>query len=215
MAPIERVLVWDWPHRLWHWTFAGALTVSLYTGLSGDIELMDLHMATGGCVIGLMLFRLGWAFWGGRYERITQYRPSLAAIWRHFTGQPVRDSPHSAPGVAMAIAMWLTVLVQVCTGPFSSDDIYNDGPFAHYLSDAGVDRATAIHTRVFWVLIALIATHLTALAWYGWRRDPVVLSMWNGRSCGELQPITRHYPLRALLTAAGAAAIVWAAIRWF
>src|SRR5262245_4811653 len=43
-------LIWDWPHRLWHWLFAAALCISLYTGLVGDISLMDLHMATGACV---------------------------------------------------------------------------------------------------------------------------------------------------------------------
>ena len=114
----------------------------------------------------------------------------------------------------MALALWMSVFVQVCTGPFASDDIVTDGPFAHYLSDSGVDVATAIHTRVWWVIAALIATHLTALGWYAWRRDPIAVSMWNGRSAAALVPIESHRLLRAALTAIGAAALVWAGVRW-
>jgi len=214
VSPLASALIWDWPHRLWHWAFAGALIVSLYTGLIGDIDLMDLHMATGACVIGLMLFRAGWALWGGHYERIAQYRTSPRSFMRHFTGQAHTVSAHSAPAAAMAIALWGAVLVQVCSGPFASDDIITDGPLAHYLSDSGVDIATAIHSRVCWIVLALIATHLGALSWYAWRRDPVVLSMWTGRSANGLPPIEGHLLLRAALTAIAAAALVWAAVRW-
>lgn len=207
-------LIWDWPHRLWHWLFAATLCVSLYTGLADDISLMDLHMATGGCVIALLLFRIGWALWGGRYERIAQYRTSFRSMMRHFAGRGAVASAHTAPGAAMAIAVWCAVLVQVCTGPFASDDIVTEGPFAHYLSDSGVDVATAIHTRVWWIIVALIATHLSALGWYAWRRDPVVASMWNGRGATALPSIASHHALRAALTAIGAAALVWAGARW-
>jgi cytochrome b len=206
-------LIWDWPHRLWHWLFAACLCVSLYTGLADDISLMDLHMATGGCVIALLLFRIGWALWGGRYERITQYRTSLRSMRSHFTGRETVARAHSAPGAAMAIALWCAVLVQVGTGPFASDDIVTDGPFAHYLSESEVDVATAIHTRVCWVIVALIATHLSALIWYAWRRDPVASSMWSGRTASALPPIESHMVLRAVLTAIGAAALVWAGAR--
>jgi cytochrome b len=133
---------------------------------------------------------------------------------RHFAGHDAVGIVHSAPGAAMAIAMWSVVLVQVASGPFSSDDIFTDGPFAHYLSDSGVDIATTIHTRVYWAIIALIATHLLALAWYGLRRDAVASSMWTGRSVSGVQPIPGHLPLRAIMTAVVAAALVWAGARW-
>jgi cytochrome b len=206
-------LIWDWPHRLWHWSFAVALCVSLYTGLSGDLSLMDLHMVSGGCVIALLLFRAGWALWGGRYERITQYRTSFRSLLEHFTSPRKEAGAHSAPAAAMAIALWCAVIVQAGTGPFSSDDIVTDGPFAHYLSESGVATATAIHTRVCWIIVALIVTHLGALAWYARQRDPVVLSMWNGRIATNLPSINGHLLRRAVLTAVGSAALVWAGYR--
>ena len=214
MPSPDSVLTWDWPHRLWHWGFAGAIVVSLCTGLSDDPGLMDLHIATGVGIIGLLVFRVGWALWGGRYVRLTQYRTSPAAVWRHVRGDAAQVAAHSAPGAAMALAMFVCVLAQASSGLFASDDIYTDGPLSHYLSDAGVDLATAIHTRLYWLVLALIVTHLSALGWYAWHHNPIALSMLHGRSSAGVASITHHYALRAFITALGAAALLWLADRW-
>lgn len=211
----DSVLIWEGPHRLWHWAFAALICVSLYTGLADDLELMDLHITAGVGVIGLLLFRIGWALWGGRYVRAQQYRTSPVAVWRHLRGQPRVAAAHSAPGAAMALAIFIAACAQVGSGLFASDDILTDGPFAHYLDDAGVDLATAIHTRTYWIVLALIAVHLGALAWYTWRGDPVALAMLHGRAQVRVAPITRHYWVRAAATAVGAAALLWAADRWY
>jgi cytochrome b len=213
-AAPDSVLTWDWPHRLWHWSFAVCIGVSLYTGLDGDIELMDVHVASGVAVIGLLLFRLGWALWGGRYVRVNQYRTSAVSVWRHLRGHPRRESAHSAPAAAMALAMFGAVLVQAVSGLFSSDDILTDGPYAHLLSSDGVDSATAVHTRMFWVVLTLAAVHLIAMGWYAARRDPIALSMWHGRQTTTLSAIARHRWRLAAVTAVGATAIVWFAARW-
>lgn len=213
MATPDSVLTWEWPHRLWHWSFAACIAISLYTGLSGDIELMDVHVASGVGVLGLLLFRLGWALWGGRYVRISQYRTSPIATWRHLRGQPRPGTAHSAPAAAMALALFGAVLIQAGTGLFSSDDILTDGPYAHLLSDDGVDLATFIHTRTFWLVLGLVAVHLIAVGWYAARRDPIALSMVHGRQTTTLAPIARHHWTRAAATALGAAALVWLAAR--
>ncbi len=213
-AAPEPVLTWDWPHRLWHWCFAVCIGVSLYTGLNGDVELMDVHVASGVSVLGLLLFRVGWALWGGRYVRLNQYRTSVVATWRHFRGHPRRDAPHSAPGAAMALAMFGAVLIQALSGLFSSDDIMTDGPYARLLSSDGVDVATAIHTRTFWVVLGLVTVHLIAVGWYAARRDPIALSMLHGRQTTTLAAIAQHHWARATATTLGAVAIVWLAARW-
>jgi len=213
VAAPDSVLTWDWPHRLWHWSFAVCIGVSLYTGLDGDSGIMDVHIASGVTVLGLLLFRLGWALWGSRYVRVTEYRTSAAAVWRHLRGQP-RGSAHSAPAAAMALAMFGTVLIQALTGLFSSDDILTDGPYAHLLESRGVDIATAIHTRVFWIVLVLVAVHLIAVAWYATRRDPIALSMLHGRQTTTLQAISQHRWLHATATILGAAMLIWIAARW-
>jgi cytochrome b len=215
MSTPDSVLTWDWPHRLWHWGFAGAIVTSLVTGLADDLDLMDLHIASGVAIIGLLLFRVGWALWGGRHVRVNQYRTSLAAVWRHLRGRGAQTTAHTAPGAAMALTMFVCVLVQAGSGLFASDDIYTDGPFVHYLSDAGVDLATAIHTRMYWIVLGLIVTHVGALGWYALHHDPIALSMLHGRSRVGVAPITRQHWSRATATAIGAAALVWLADRWW
>jgi cytochrome b len=207
-------LRYEWPHRLWHWSFAAAICTSLYTGLADDVGLMDLHIDCGVAVIALLLFRFGWALWGGTYVRLPQYRTSLRRIRDYFKRAPTPDRAHTAPGAALALAMWCVVAVQAGVGLFSSDDIFTDGPFAHYLDAAGVDTATAIHTRLFWVLIALIVMHLGALGWYTVKRDPLTLSMLNGRAQDSLPPLASHLAARAFATALGVAALIGAAAYW-
>ncbi len=214
MSTPDSVLTWDWPHRLWHWGFAVAIAISLVTGLVGDLDLMELHIATGVTIIGLLLFRVGWALWGGRHVRVTQYRASPAAVWRHFSGRGAQTTAHTAPGAAMALTMFVCVLVQAGSGLFASDDIFTDGPFAHYLSDAGVDLATAVHTRMYWVVLGLIVTHVSALGWYTLHDNPIALSMLHGRSRMSVAPIAQHHWLRAAATAIGIATLVWLADRW-
>lgn len=213
-ATPKTALTWDWPHRLWHWLFAACICVSLYTGLDGGVGAMDVHITSGVAVIGLLLFRFGWALWGGRHVRVTQYRTSASAIYEHFRGAIDRRTAHSAPGAAMALAMFGIVFLQAATGLFSSDDIVTDGPFVHLANSAGVDLATAIHTRVYWVVLALVATHVCAVAWYAWRRDPVASSMLTGRTATTLPAIDRHHWIRATLTLFAAALIVWVGTRW-
>ena len=114
----------------------------------------------------------------------------------------------------MALAMFGAVLVQAISGLFSSDDILTDGPYAHLLSGRGVDVATAIHTRTFWVVLALIAIHVVAVGWYATRRDPIALSMLHGHQRSALQPIERHRWLHAAATVLGAGLLIWIAARW-
>jgi cytochrome b len=53
----ELVLVWDWPLRLWHWALAVFVSVAWFTPNQYD----SLHRFAGYVVIGLLVFRLGWA----------------------------------------------------------------------------------------------------------------------------------------------------------
>src|SRR6056297_2994338 len=95
-------LVWDWPLRVWHWAFALSVSGSLITGWLGDISLMDWHLRLGYFALGLLLFRFGWALWGGRYSRLASFRTSPTAFLAHFRGL-AGATPRTAPGVALAI----------------------------------------------------------------------------------------------------------------
>ncbi len=204
--PLPTTVVWDLPLRLWHWLFAASLTGSLATGLAGDIALMDWHMRLGYCALGLLLFRAGWALWGGRYARLASFRPSLARIMAHFRGRG--EEPRTAPGAALALGMLAAVTAQAVTGLYTTDEIFNEGPMVRHARDATVDAMSALHHRLPWVVMALIAVHLLAHLIYAVKRDPTPLSMFTGRKRVAVEPV-RHLLVRGVVTATAAAAAVW------
>ena len=60
---------------------------------------------------------------------------------------------------------------------------------------------------LFWILLALIVAHLTAIAWYGLvRRDPLALSMFTGRKVVSAKPVGDR-PLAAACAWAVAAGV--------
>jgi cytochrome b len=202
-----RVRVWDGPLRLWHWTFALCLAGSLYTGLSGDIGLIDWHMRFGYTAIGLLLFRVGWALWGGLHARWLTFRITPAGFLAHFRRAPA-DRARTVPGAALELLLFAAVAVQATAGLFTSDYIFTDGPLVRHADSDTVRLMSSIHHRVFWVILGLIGVHLMAHVVYALRRDPTPLSMFTGHKRVNA-PATPHYWLRALVTAALAAGFVW------
>jgi cytochrome b len=202
--------VWDGPLRVWHWVFAVCIGGSLYTGLAGDIDLVEWHQRLGFTVLGLLLFRLGWSLWGGLHARWSTFRVTPARIVAFLRGVPVAG-PRTAPSAALALSLFAVAAVQAVAGLFTSDFIFTEGPLVRYVSDATVDLMSAVHHRAFWAVLALIGVHLTAHGVYGLRRDPVPLSMITGRKSAAVAD-TPHYWLRAMLTAGATLALVWFAL---
>jgi cytochrome b len=194
--------------RVWHWALAACVTGSLYTGLAGDIALMERHQQFGYGVLGLLLFRLGWGLWGGRYARFGNYRLAPRRLIAHFRGVD-HGSAHTAPGMAFTIVFLLALAAQVGTGLFATDDIFTEGPLSRLVENDAARALTGIHHRVYWLILAALAAHLTAHAVYALRRDPMPLAMITGRKGLDLEPARAAWTA-ALLTALGAAALVWA-----
>jgi cytochrome b len=203
----NQTLVWDLPLRIWHWLFALSICGSLYTGLSGDISLVDRHQQFGYCLLGLLLFRVGWAVWGGRYARYSHYAISLRGIWAHFRGA-ASATPHTDPGVAIAVAFVLLVLLQVTTGLFATDDIFTEGPLARYVERDTAQSMTWLHHRVFWLVVAAVVVHLSAHVVYGLRGDSTPLAMITGRKAVDLVPAQPRLAA-ATVTATIAVLAVW------
>jgi cytochrome b len=207
VTPKVMTTVWDWPLRIWHWAFALVVCASLVTGWLGEVSLMTWHLRLGYCVVGLLLFRLGWALWGGRYARLATFRTSPRRFVEHFRGR-VTQAPRTAPGAALALLLVGLVALQAGTGLFTSDEIFTEGPLARLVADDTVGTMSAVHHRVFWGVATLIGVHLLAHVVYAVRRDPTPLAMFTGRKPVALEP-ARHLPVRALITAALAVAVVW------
>lgn len=201
--------VWDWPLRLWHWAFAGLVAFSLYTGLTDDISWLTWHQRSGIGLVGLLAFRLGWALWGGIYARWRQYRTTPRAFLAHFRGL-ASQAAHTAPGTALALALFALVALQVATGLFATDDIFTEGPLHRLVSAEFASVASWIHRRLHWLVLGLVGVHLLAHAIYGLvLRDATPLTMFTGRKPVPLPP-TPNYWLRGIATAIFATAFALA-----
>lgn len=212
MRKVSGTLVWDLPLRVWHWTFGLCIAGSVYTGLSGDIGLIERHQQLGYCMLGLLLFRLGWGLWGSRYARFRAYRIAPAAIVAHFRDGPAA-APHTAPGAAIALLFTVLAAAQTVTGLFATDDIFTEGPLTRYVQAATASNMTWIHHRVFWLILAAVAVHVAAQVVYAWRGDATALAMFTGRKNVAVEPAGTSV-LAGLVTAALAGGLVWAFLAW-
>ena len=119
-TPADRtVAVWDLPLRLWHWALAVSVLTAWFTPTVHD----NLHRIVGYTVIGLLVFRLLWGFWGGRYSRFRVIGVRLRAapsyllnLRRGITGRYIGLNP---AGTLMLVALLLSLGISAITGALS------------------------------------------------------------------------------------------------
>ena len=58
------LLVWDLPLRLFHWGLSIAVIIAV---VSVENDRMDVHERAGLTVLGLVVFRIIWGFFGGHH----------------------------------------------------------------------------------------------------------------------------------------------------
>ncbi len=177
-------LVWDWPLRVFHWSLVLAVAGSFATHYAG-IEWFDWHRRCGYAVAVLVGFRLVWGFVGPRYSRFSSFLRGPGAMIRHLRGrQPYPTAGHNPLGAVSVLAFLGSLAMQVGTGLYANDEIANAGPFYGWVSQATSNRLTSLHDLNSSILIALLAAHLVAIAWYEWRRLGLVRAFWTGRKAG-------------------------------
>lgn len=141
-ADLERVYVWEWPVRLFHWLIVGSIVVLAVTGIYiGNPFLPVKGEATRHFVMGTMksihfiaamvflvsvLGRLLWMFAGNPYARWKEFVPTsaerLRGIWNTaaFYVFIKRDAPnyvgHNPLAGAIYVAVYGLCLLMIATG---------------------------------------------------------------------------------------------------
>jgi cytochrome b len=112
----ERVPVWDWPLRAWHWALVVFVLIAWFTPSKYD----GVHRFAGYVVIGLLVFRLGWGFLGTRYSRFRALRARLRAapayLWSLRYGNSGRYIGLNPAGAAMMVALLALLAISTITG---------------------------------------------------------------------------------------------------
>jgi cytochrome b len=215
----RRVLVWDLPTRLFHWTLAVLVAAAVFTGTQGS-SWMVWHGRIGTAILTLVLFRVIWGVIGGRYARFTSFvagpRAALSHIGDLLARRQPHDVGHNALGGYAILAMLMALGAQAGMGLFSNNDILFFGPFADHLDyDTGL-WVSSLHRRFAWVVVGLIGLHVLAILVYRLLVGlDLVSPMVHGRKVAAAHDAsTGGHPLLGLGVLAVAAGVVWAALRY-
>lgn len=111
----NRILVWDIPTRVFHWSLALSFAGAWLTAESERYR--DVHVMLGYTLLGLIAFRLVWGLVGTRYARFAEFVRAPSAAFRYlkslFTKQPEHHVGHNPAG---ALAILLLLVLGIATG---------------------------------------------------------------------------------------------------
>lgn len=169
------VLVYDYALRIFHWSFAGALSAALVLGLTAEkhSSLFAWHMLFGLTAGFLLLLRIVMGVAGTRYARFSRMPVRPAQISAHVRGLLDDRAKHHVghnPGSALAaLAMFLTVPSLLATGLVANGDPWEE-----------------VHGFFANVLLAVIGIHLAGLIWHTIQhRENIAVAMISGRKAGR------------------------------
>jgi cytochrome b len=219
LAAAREIRVWDPWVRLVHWSIVLLLPFSYWTA---ETDRWEWHFYSGYAIMTLVLFRIAWGLVGSDTARFGNFlrspREAIAHL-RHLRTPPREaEIGHNAAGGWMVLALLLLLLAQASAGLFADDLILTRGPLARWAGEAVSDRATAIHLRVFWVIVGAAVLHILAIIAYRvLRGQNLVRAMISGRqrvAAGDPAATPRMAsPVLALALLAIAALAVWGVTR--
>ena len=199
----RRILVWDAPTRLFHWS-AVILVAACY--VTERLNWMQWHAWAGDALLALVLFRLFWGVFGSETARFSHFLVSPLHGLRHLARlhhrEPDSQIGHNAAGGWMVLVMILLLLAQCLTGLYINNDIADEGPFTEITPAPVADLIERLHAILWNALFATIALHLLAILAYAIvKRHNLVLPMLTGYK--HLHPDMSHprivSAMRALL----------------
>lgn len=202
--------IWDVPVRLVHWLLVLLIAFSWWSAENGQ---MDWHLRSGLGVLALLVFRLAWGVVGSSTARFASFvrAPGAAlAYWRDSSSW--RGIGHNPAGAWSVVGLLTILALQVATGLVSRDtDGGAGGPLVMRVSDALSDVAGDLHETGFNLLLALVALHVAAIAWYRWKGERLVRAMVTGRGPvpADAPPLKRGSPLALLASLTLAAGVTW------
>jgi cytochrome b len=150
---------------------------------------------------------------GSTYARFAQFAPTPGRLLAYLRGQ-WQGAGHNPLGALSVFALLGYLTWQAVSGLFSNDDIAFKGPLASLVSSATSTSLSGLHRQGLWIILGLVALHVTAIAVYALRGKNLVKPMvlgWKDTDDPGIRPATGGRPLALLLALAFAALAVWVA----
>lgn len=197
-----RIRLWDLPTRIFHWSLVVLVVLAVVSGEIGG-KIIVWHGRIGLAILGLLTFRLAWGFVGSTTARFAQFFPTPTSVRSYLRGE-WRGLGHNPLGAFSVFGLLALLAVQVGTGLFANDDIAFNGPLSGLITKSFSDRMGGLHETSVVLLLALIALHVGAIAFYARvKKDNLVLPMITGMKEVETESAkaTRGGGLLALIFA--------------
>lgn len=177
---LQRVMVWDFPTRVFHWSlalsFAGAY-------LSAESErYKDIHLACGYLMAGLIVFRLIWGLAGSRYARFSSFAFKPQAVIRYL--QSLRNQPehyvghNPAGGVAIFMLLGLGILISVS----------GIGLYWEFFGEMSEDLFEELHELSANLMLLVVAVHVGGVILSSYlHKENLVASMLTGYKLADAE----------------------------
>lgn len=211
----QKIKVWDAPTRLFHWGLALAIPFMWYSADTGG-NWLAWHLRVGLLILGLWLFRLCWGLWGSDTARFSQFVRGPAHIRRYLAGDITENEQpgHNPLGALMVLALLAALAIQLLSGLFAADEntFTHSGFLNGWVSEDTGSRMRSLHVNFFWILLGLIALHVSAVLFYRLvKRVNLIHPMLSGHKylVGQVTPLAFASWPRLLLAVAVATAAVW------
>lgn len=168
--PTERVKVWDYPVRIFHWSLVASFAIAWVT--SEDAEAP--HQWAGYAALALVAFRIVLGFVGRGHARFADFVPRPATLADYVSRLVRRREPRHLGHNPAAAVMILFLLMMVATIGTSGWLMTTDWGW-------GSEVLENIHTTAVDLTLAAIAVHVSAAVYESVRhRENLVLSMLTG-----------------------------------
>lgn len=204
---MRKVVIWDAPTRLFHWLTA-VLVAAAYA--TWRFDRMEWHVWIGYALLALVIFRLLWGFFGSETARFAGFlaspRAAFAQLAHIFRREPDRAVGHNPAGGWMVLALLALLLGETLSGLYINNDVAVDGPLTQIVPAPISNLIDALHTYLWWILLAVVTLHVVAVALYRMAKGQnLVLPMVTGRKTlpPEMRAPALAGPLRALLILGG------------
>jgi len=213
-----RVKVWDWPVRFIHWLLVVLLFLAWWWA---EVQVnLYLHKLAGLTMLGLLVFRIYWGFFGSQSARFSSFVKGPKAVVEYgkkLVSGPSEITPgHTPLGGYSVVALLGLLVLQVVLGLFAIDVDYIDpGPLSFLISSDLALTISEIHAINFNVLLGLVVLHLAAVVYYVFvKRNNIVAAMiggWKQFPRASAPVLTFAHPVRLLIGIVLSVAVAWAA----
>lgn len=162
---MRKVLVWDLPVRLFHWTLVILVGLAWYSVKQGG-NWMSLHLWCGYGILVLVSFRLLWGVVGSTHARFADFVRGPFTAWRYLRGSAGEYLGHNPLGGWSVLTLLALLLLQAGSGLFADDEIFTRGPLYHWVGGQISSQLTGFHKLHANILLGFIALHIGAIVFY-------------------------------------------------